>query len=115
MWHCEVAGSRIPIPWYQSLDPLFSIVAVPVLFWIWRQQASRRRRARRPREDRHWRVARGGEQPGPRPGEPCRGLGARTPVWPFLYCAGLGIAFLYYWPTLLALVSRARRRRSTPR
>ena len=29
------------------------------------------------------------------------------PVWPFLYCAGQGIAFLYYWPTLLALVSRA--------
>ena len=23
-----------------------------------------------------------------------------------LYCAGLGIAFIYYWPTLLALVSR---------
>src|SRR5205807_1783544 len=29
------------------------------------------------------------------------------PVWPFLYSAGLGISFLYYWPTLLALVSRA--------
>src|SRR5207247_8663835 len=29
------------------------------------------------------------------------------PIWPFLYGAGLGISFLYYWPTLLALVSRA--------
>ncbi len=29
------------------------------------------------------------------------------PIWPFLYSAGLGIAFLYYWPTLLALVSQA--------
>src|SRR5438034_3729402 len=29
------------------------------------------------------------------------------PVWPFLYSSGLGISFLYYWPTLLALVSRA--------
>jgi POT family proton-dependent oligopeptide transporter len=29
------------------------------------------------------------------------------PVWPLLSCVGLGIAFLYYWPTLLALVSRA--------
>ena len=29
------------------------------------------------------------------------------PLWPALYCAGLGVAFLYYWPTLLALVSRA--------
>ena len=29
------------------------------------------------------------------------------PFWPFLACAIQGIAFLYYWPTLLALVSRA--------
>lgn len=30
-----------------------------------------------------------------------------NPLWPILYSIGLGIAFLYYWPTLLALVSRA--------
>jgi POT family proton-dependent oligopeptide transporter len=30
-----------------------------------------------------------------------------NPIWPFLYCVGLGVAFLFYWPTLLALVSRA--------
>ncbi|HEX7518583.1 MAG TPA: hypothetical protein VF345_14985 [Chthoniobacterales bacterium] len=29
------------------------------------------------------------------------------PIWSFLYTAVMGIAFLYYWPTLLALVSRA--------
>jgi len=28
------------------------------------------------------------------------------PFWPFLYCVGLGVAFIYYWPTMLALVSR---------
>ena len=34
--------------------------------------------------------------------------GARVhPIWPFLYSTALGVAFLYYWPTLLALVSRA--------
>jgi len=34
--------------------------------------------------------------------------GARiNPLWPILYSIGLGISFLYYWPTLLALVSRA--------
>jgi POT family proton-dependent oligopeptide transporter len=27
-------------------------------------------------------------------------------VWPFLYCAVQGIAFMYFWPPLLALVSR---------
>jgi proton-dependent oligopeptide transporter, POT family len=29
------------------------------------------------------------------------------PLWPILYSIGLGIAFLYQWPTLPALVSRA--------
>jgi len=103
----SVGSLSIPIPWYQSIDPLLSILAVPLLFGIWRHQASRR-------------------------GEPSElskiGTGAWLaaasnlilvaaivrsggapihPVWPALYCAGLGVAFLYYWPTLLALVSRA--------
>ena len=80
---------------------------MPLLFWIWQRQA-----------------ARGGE-----PGDLAKiGTGAWItaasnlllavailaaagrpvhPVWPLLYVAGLGIAFMYYWPTLLALVSRA--------
>lgn len=101
------AGSfRIPVPWYQSIDPLFSILGVPVLFWLWARQAAR----------------------GREPNDLGKiGLGAWLaaasnlflivpilaadgaavhPVWPFLYCAGMGIAFLYQWPTLLALVSR---------
>jgi len=39
----EVGSFRIPVPWYQSLNSLFSIVGVPLVFWIWRYQASRRR------------------------------------------------------------------------
>jgi POT family proton-dependent oligopeptide transporter len=100
-------GFEIPIPWYQSIDPLFSILSVPVLFGIWR-----------------WQAAHGGE-----PSELGKiGQGAWICavanlvlvaaiaaagthkvlwVWPFLYCALQGVAFLYYWPTLLALVSRA--------
>jgi len=103
----EAGAFSIPIPWYQSIDPLFSILGVPVLFWLWARQAARNRE----------------------PGDLGKiGLGAWLaaasnlflivpilaadgaavhPVWPFLYCAGMGIAFLYYWPTLLALVSRA--------
>lgn len=102
----EVGSFTIPVPWYQSIDPLFSILGVPLLFWIWRKQAERRRE----------------------PGDLAKiGIGAWLaalsnlilvaailiadgapvhPVWPMLYCAGMGIAFLYYWPTLLALVSR---------
>jgi len=103
----DVSTFSIPVPWYQSIDPLFSIVGVPLLFWIWRRQASRQRE----------------------PGDLGKiGVGAWLaaasnlilvvaivaagsapvhPIWPFFYCAGMGIAFLYYWPTLLALVSRA--------
>jgi proton-dependent oligopeptide transporter, POT family len=96
----------IPIPWYQSIDALSSIFFVPALLWLWHFQAARRSE----------------------PGDLGKiGIGAWIaaasnlvlvaaiigsggapvhPVWPFLYCVGLGIAFLYYWPTLLALVSR---------
>jgi len=103
----EVGSFRVPVPWYQSLNSLFSIVGVPLVFWVWRYQASRRRE----------------------PDELAKiGIGAWTaaasnlilvaaiiasgngpihPMWPFLYSALLGISFLYYWPTLLALVSRA--------
>jgi POT family proton-dependent oligopeptide transporter len=102
----EVAGFRIPIPWYQSINAIFSIIGVPMLFWLWARQA---RRGREPHE-----LAK-------------IGIGAWIaaasnmilvaasfaydgapihPIFPFLYSAGLGMSFLYYWPTLLALVSR---------
>jgi proton-dependent oligopeptide transporter, POT family len=103
----SVAGFTIPVPWFQSVDSLVSILAIPVLFWLWRQQAARR-----------------GE-----PGELAKiGIGAWIaaashlmlaaaivsthgarigPIWPALCATGMGVGFLYYWPTLLALVSRA--------
>jgi proton-dependent oligopeptide transporter, POT family len=102
----NAGGFSIPIPWYQSIDPLFSILSVPVLFALWR-----------------WQDMHGGE-----PTElgkigqgawicavanlvlvaaiAAAGSHAVLWVWPFLYCALQGIAFIYYWPTLLALVSR---------
>jgi POT family proton-dependent oligopeptide transporter len=102
----KVGAFSIPIPWYQSIDALSSIFFVPALLWLWHFQATRRKE----------------------PGDLAKiGIGAWIsaasnlilvaaivgsrgapvhPVWPFLYCVGLGVAFLYYWPTLLALVSR---------
>jgi POT family proton-dependent oligopeptide transporter len=103
----DVGGFRIPVPWFQSINSVSSILCVPLVFWIWRRQALRRRE----------------------PDDLTKiGIGAWVtaasnlilvfaifvsrdapvhPIWPFLYSAGLGISFLYYWPTLLALVSRA--------
>jgi POT family proton-dependent oligopeptide transporter len=103
----NVGSLRIPIPWYQSVSSLASIVGVPLLFWIWGRQALQRRE----------------------PDDIAKiGIGAWMaaasnlilvavivvcgdapidPIWPLVSCVALGIAFLYYWPTLLALVSRA--------
>ena len=103
----DLGGYRIPVPWFLSVNSVFSILGVPLVLWIWRRQALRRRE----------------------PNDLAKiGTGAWIaaasnlilvtailisgdslvhPIVPFLYSAGLGISFLYYWPTLLALVSEA--------
>jgi POT family proton-dependent oligopeptide transporter len=102
----DVGGWTIPVPWFQSIDSFTSIVAAAPLLWLWRRQAAR----------------------GDAPGNLAKiatgawitalsslilvgatafsGGNPVSPVWPFLYGVGLGIAFIYYWPALLALVSR---------
>jgi len=103
----NVGSFRIPIPWYQSIDALVSVLMAPALLWLWRRQSAR------------------GVESGDL-GKIAVGSwitaasnlvlvcaiflsGGRpiNPLWPALYCIGLGIAFVYYWPVLLALVSRA--------
>jgi len=105
--HVDLAlfGWRVPVAWFNSIDPLVSIVSVPVLIALWQ-----------------WQDRRGGQ-----PGEIAKiATGAaiasaanlmlvtgsfafaRVPVvFPILYDVLLGVGFLYYWPPLLALVSRA--------
>jgi len=103
----NAGGFAIPIPWYQSIDPLFSIVCVPVLIGLWRWQA---RHGGDPSElgkigQGAWLCA--GANLILVAAIAVAGSGKVLWLWPFLYCALQGIAFLYYWPTLLALVSRA--------
>jgi POT family proton-dependent oligopeptide transporter len=101
----DLFGFQIPPPWFVAVDSFTSIAAVPLLFVLWR-----------------WQSTRGGV-----PGELVKiGTGAFitvaanlmlalgslfgthvSPLFPILYEVLLGIGFLYYWPTLLALVSRA--------
>ncbi len=103
----SVGSATIPIPWFQSIDSFASIAVVPLLIVLWRRQAER----------------------GTEPGDLAKmGIGAGIAaasnlvlvlaiaaagdapvdaIWPVLYCTGMGVAFIYYWPTLLALVSRA--------
>jgi POT family proton-dependent oligopeptide transporter len=103
----DIGGFRLPVPWYQSINAVFSIVGVPLVFWIWRRQALRRRE---PHD-----LAKIGTGAWIAAASNLilvaaifvSGSAPVHPIWPFLYSALLGISFLYYWPTLLALVSRA--------
>lgn len=101
----DLFGFHIPTSWFNSIDPFISIVFVPILIALWR-----------------WQDRRGGE-----PNEVMKiSVGAwiaaaanftlvigclltvRVPaIFPVIYDVLLGVAFLYYWPPLLALISRA--------
>ena len=101
----DLFGFQVPVAWFNSIDPFISIVFVPILIALWK-----------------WQDAHGGE-----PREimkistgafiACAAnlllfIGATisdrvSVIYPIMYDFLLGVAFLYYWPTLLALVSRA--------
>src|SRR5665647_229244 len=101
----NLLGFHVPVAWFNSIDPFISIVFVPILIIVWK-----------------WQDSRGGE-----PNEiikistgafmACAAnlllfIGASLSdrvnvIYPIMYDVLLGVAFIYYWPTLLALVSRA--------
>jgi POT family proton-dependent oligopeptide transporter len=102
----HVGGFQIPVPWYQALYSLSSILCMPAILWLWRRQAARQRE---PHD-----VTKIGIGAGMAAASNLILVAAISwsgdalvhPVWPLLYCVGLGTSFMYYWPTLLALVSR---------
>ena len=104
----NLLGFRVPVAWFNSIDPLASILGVPFLFVLWR-----------------WQDSHGGEPD--EIGKIATGafmaaaanllltvsclMGPRSSaIFPILYDVLLGIAFLYYWPTVPALFSREPRR-----
>jgi POT family proton-dependent oligopeptide transporter len=100
-------GFSIPIPWFYSIDPLVSILSVPALFalWSWQARASGREPSALTR------IAVGSFIAGSAnlilAAAILHSPGRVQWVWPVLYCAVQGVGFMYFWPTLLALVSRA--------
>ena len=103
------AGSfEVPIPWFQSIDPLFSILLLPLLFklWSWQGRGSGREASELIK------IGTGGLISGSAylilvAAIAGYGNGKVLWIWPFLFCAIQGIGFMYIWPPLLALVSRA--------
>jgi len=103
----NAAGFQLPIPWFYSIDPLASILSVPLLFALWSRQA--RASGREPSELTKIAV---GSFISAAANLLLVAAIALSPgrvlwPWPVLYCALQGVAFMYFWPTLLALVSRA--------
>ena len=104
----NAAGFEVPIPWYQSIDPLFSIIGLPLLFALWGWQG--RGSAGEPSE--LMKIGTGSFICGGAnlilvAAIAAAGQSRVLWVWPFLYCAVQGIGFMYMWPPLLSLVSRA--------
>ena len=101
----ELLGYRVPTGWFNSIDPFVSIVAVPFLLTLWRRQALR---GAEPRE-----IAKIGTgawiacAANLLLAAGCAATDRVPIVVPITYDVLLGVAFLYYWPTLLALVSHA--------
>jgi POT family proton-dependent oligopeptide transporter len=99
---------QVPIPWFQSIDPLFSILCVPLLFTLWRWQG--RGRGSEPSELRKIGTGAficGGANLILVAAIAAYGSAKVLWVWPFLFCAVQGVGFMYFWPPFLALVSRA--------
>lgn len=101
----NLLGFHVPVAWFNSVDPLASIVGVPLLFGLWRWQAARGREP-----DDLGKIGTGAwitAFANVLLVVACM-ISSRTPaIVPVAYDFLLGIGFLYYWPTLLALVSRA--------
>ena len=102
----------VPASWFNSIDAFASIIVVPPLVALWAWQASR---GKEPSD-----VAKIGI------GCALTGLsalflvaGSAMPgadgkvgvIWPLLCFFGMGLAFIWYWPVLLALISLAAPRK----
>ena len=104
----STALGDVPATWFNSIDSFFSVIAVPPLVMLWRWQA---KRGREP--DDVSKIGIGMALTGASAlfmvaGSLLLGPDGRASVWwPIACWAGMGIAFLYYWPVTLALVSRA--------
>ena len=102
----------VPVSWFNSVDSFFSVIAAAPIVALWRWQA---RRGREPGDIA--KIGIGSALTGASAlfmaaGALLPGADGRAAVyWPLACFAGMGIAFLYYWPVLLALVSQKAPRR----
>lgn len=102
----------VPASWFNSIDAFSSIVVVPPLVALWAWQA---RRGKEPSDIAKIGIgcaitgasalflSAGSLMPGPD--------GKVGVIWPILCFVGMGLAFIWYWPVLLAIISLAAPRK----
>ncbi|MEO5612444.1 MAG: peptide MFS transporter [Sphingomicrobium sp.] len=98
----------VPASWFNSVDSFASIIAVPPLVALWRWQA---RRGREPASI--GKIGIGAALVGA--SALLFAVGSLMPdaagkvsvIWALLGFTGMGFAFIYFWPVLLALISEA--------
>ena len=103
----DALGFQVPIPWFQSIDPLFSILCVPVLFRLWQWQGRGRGEPSELKKIGVGGFICGGANLILVAAILAYGSGKVPWVWPFLFCAVQGVGFMYFWPPFLSLMSRA--------
>ena len=100
----HILGWTVPVTWFSGLDSLFTIASTPVLIRLWQYQAARKAEpsdltkiglASIAVAAAHGMLALVSLLPGP-----------ISMIWPLMFSGVLGTAFVYQWPTTLALVSR---------
>jgi len=98
----------VPASWFNSIDAFASIVVVPPLVALWAWQA---RRGKEPSDIA--KIAIGCALTGASALFIVAGCMVAGPdgkvgvIWPILTFVGMGFAFIWYWPVLLALISLA--------
>jgi POT family proton-dependent oligopeptide transporter len=99
----NVLGFRFPVAWFNSIDSLVSLLLAPPLIAFWRWQAARGREPRSIAKISIGAFIAAFANLLLVPG--CLSPDKAPVLLPIVYDVLLGIAFLYYWPTLLSLAS----------
>lgn len=101
-------GWTIPTPSFNALDGLFCILAVPLLVSLWHRQA---KHGREPGDIRKitigYLIIAGANLAMVVPAGWADNGATLGPLWPVMLYALNALGFIFYWPTLLALFSRA--------
>ncbi|MBC2776458.1 peptide MFS transporter [Parasphingopyxis marina] len=100
------AAGTVPVPWFASLDSLASVLVVPLLILLWGWQA---RHGREPGD--LGKIGIGAavmaaSMASLAVGSWLAGAGPAGIVFPLIAFTLSGVAFMWSWPTMLALVSR---------